>query len=123
MGEAIGLEIIHAEHGLIKGTIPVDHRTHQPYGRLHGGATAALVETLGSVGSHLIAAPKEKAAVGVEINVNHLRGKKDGVVTGIAKLIHEGGKLHVWNVDVVDERDRLIASGRLTVMIIPQKNA
>lgn len=123
LGEALGIKITVMEEGYVEGTLPVDHRTHQPYGRLHGGATAALIETLGSVGSHFLAAPQKKAAVGVEINVNHLRGKKSGVVTGKSKLIHQGGRIHVWNTDVEDEDGKLVATGRLTVMIIPNANA
>ena len=120
LGESLGMEFVSMEHGYVIGRMPVDERTCQPYGRLHGGATAALAETLGSVGSHFIVSAKEKAAVGVEINTNHLRGVKKGFVYGKAKLVHEGGKLHVWNIDVEDEHERLVAVARLTVMIIPR---
>ncbi|MEO0405551.1 MAG: hotdog fold thioesterase [Bacteroidota bacterium] len=122
LGESLGMEFVSMENGLVIGKMPVDQRTCQPYGRLHGGATAALAETLGSVGSHFIVAEKEKAAVGVEINTNHLRGVKSGFVFGKAKLIHEGGKIHVWSIDVEDEQERLVAVARLTVMIIPRAN-
>ena len=117
------MKLTKLEKGYVEGTMPVDHRTHQPYGLLHGGASAALAETLGSVGSHFLVHENGRAAVGVEINTNHLKGIKSGTVTGKAKIIHQGGKLHVWNIDIVDEQDRLIAVARLTVMIIPKVNA
>ena len=92
ISEALGSGIDSVEHGTVVGKMPVDARTHQPYGLLHGGASVVLAETLGSVGSHFIAAPKGKAAVGIEVNANHLRGVKSGWVTGTARLHHEGGK-------------------------------
>lgn len=122
LGESLGMELIKLESGYVEARMPVDHRTVQPYGRLHGGATAALAETLGSVGSHYLVHDKQKGAVGVEINTNHLRGVKSGFVTGKAKIVHQGGKMHVWNIDVFDEQERLIAVARLTVMIIPIAN-
>lgn len=122
LGESLGIEITHIEEGYVTGTMPVDARTRQPYGLLHGGASVALAETLGSVGSHFIAKERNMAAVGVEINANHLRGKRDGIVTGKAKLVHKGGKLHVWTIDIVDENDALIATSRLTTMLIPAKS-
>ncbi len=116
---SLGLELISVEHGTVVGKMPVDERTHQPYGLLHGGASVVLAETLGSVGSHFIAAPKGKAAVGIEVNANHLRGVKSGWVTGTARLHHEGGKLHVWHINIEDEAGRAICTSRLTVMLIP----
>lgn len=123
LGESLGMKLTKLEDGYVEGTMPVDHRTHQPYGRLHGGATAALAETLGSVGSHYLVENQGKGAVGIEINANHLRGVSSGIVTGKASLLHKGGKMHVWNVDILDEQDRLAAVARLTVMIIPMSNA
>lgn len=121
LGESLGIKITHIEEGYVTGTMPVDERTRQPYGLLHGGASVALAETLGSVGSHFIAKERGMAAVGVEINANHLRAKREGLVTGKAKLVHKGGKLHVWTIDIVDESDQLIATSRLTTMLIPAK--
>ena len=118
LGEALGIQITKIEAGYAEGTMPVDGRTHQPMGLLHGGASAALAETLGSVGSHFLLLAAKKTAVGVEINTNHLRGKRSGVVTGKAKLIHQGGRIHVWNIDIVDEEEKLIATARLTAMVI-----
>jgi 1,4-dihydroxy-2-naphthoyl-CoA hydrolase len=123
LGEALGIVVTKVEDGYVEGTMPVDHRTHQPYGLLHGGASVALAETLGSVGSHFIAAQNKMLAVGVEINANHLRGKREGTVTGKARLIHRGGKLHVWNIDIVDERGKLVCTSRLTTMLVPDQKA
>lgn len=120
LGEALGMQLTKLEEGYVEGTMPVDERTRQPYGLLHGGASAALAETLGSVGSHFLVKDQGKAAVGIEINTNHLKGKREGIVTGKASIVHKGGRLHVWNIDIVDEADALIATGRLTVMIIRQ---
>jgi 1,4-dihydroxy-2-naphthoyl-CoA hydrolase len=96
----------------------VDARTHQPYGLLHGGASVVLAETLGSVGSHFIVAPEGKHAVGIEVNANHVRSVRSGWVHGEAVLQHRGGKLHVWNIAIKDEQDRLVCTSRLTVMIV-----
>ena len=120
IAEAIGLELISIEEGEVKGKLPVDSRTHQPYGLLHGGASVVLAETLGSVGSHFLVDSEGKGAVGIEINANHLRSVKSGWVYGTAKIVHRGGKLHVWSIDIKDERDRLVCTSRLTVMIIPR---
>ena len=120
IAEAIGLELISIEEGEVKGKLPVDSRTHQPYGLLHGGASVVLAETLGSVGSHFLVDSEGKGAVGIEINANHLRSVKSGWVYGTAKIVHRGGKLHVWSIDIKDERDRLVCTSRLTIMIIPR---
>lgn len=118
---ALGIEFTHIAEGHIEATMPVDQRTQQPYGLLHGGASAALAETLGSYGSHLIAASNGGIAVGVELNINHVKSKRNGTVTGIAKIIHQGRSIHIWNIDIVDEEKNLIASSRLTVMVKEKK--
>jgi 1,4-dihydroxy-2-naphthoyl-CoA hydrolase len=118
---ALGIEFTHIERGHIEATMPVDHRTQQPYGLLHGGASAALAETLGSYGSHLIAAENGGIAVGVELNINHVKSKRNGTVTGIATLLHMGKTIHIWNIDIKDEEQQLIASSRLTVMVKEKK--
>ncbi|MBN4072816.1 PaaI family thioesterase [Crocinitomix catalasitica] len=119
MPDYLGIEITKLEETKITGTMPVDHRTHQPLGLLHGGASAVLIETLGSVGSALIIDTKTHAPVGLEINANHIRGVKSGVVTGVAEIVHRGGKTHVWQVDIRNESSKLVCTGRLTVMIVP----
>ncbi len=119
MLEVLGIEITALTKDSIEGTMPVDHRTHQPVGLLHGGASATLIESLGSVGSSLIVDLEKFYVVGVEVNANHLRGLKSGVVTGLAKIVHCGKKSHVWQVDITDEKNKLVCTGRLTVMIVP----
>jgi 1,4-dihydroxy-2-naphthoyl-CoA hydrolase len=114
---SLGIEFTKVEMGYIEATMPVDHRTHQPYGLLHGGASAALAETLGSFGSHVLIAASGGLAVGVELNINHLKSKRHGLVTGKAKILHAGKSTHVWNIDIVDEENTLLAVSRLTVMV------
>ena len=116
--EQLNIIVTKVEPTVITATMPVDKRTHQPAGLLHGGATAALIESLGSLGSSLMVDLKKQSIVGLEINVNHLRGMREGTVTGIAKVVHAGRRTHVWQVDVCNEDDKQIATGRLTVMVI-----
>ncbi len=117
----LGIEITKLEETRITGIMPVDHRTHQPMGLLHGGASAVLIETLGSVGSALIIDTKTHSPLGLEINANHIKGVKSGTVTGIAEIVHCGSKTHVWKVDVINEEGELVCTGRLTVMIVPNQ--
>ncbi len=119
---ALGIEFTVLEHGHVEATMPVDARTHQPYGLLHGGASAALAETLGSYGSHILIQEEGGIAVGVELNINHLRSKKQGLVTGVAKIIHQGQNTHVWGIEILDEEKKLLAISRLTVLV-KRKNA
>ena len=116
--EQLNIIVTKVEPTVITATMPVDKRTHQPAGLLHGGATAALIESLVSLGSSLMVDLKKQSIVGLEINVNHLRGMREGTVTGIAKVVHAGRRTHVWQVDVWNEDDKQIATGRLTVMVI-----
>lgn len=112
-----GMQFTLVKSGYIEATMPVDERTVQPYGLLHGGASAALAETIGSFGSHFIVAKEGGIAVGVELNINHLKSKRNGVVTGKGTLMHEGKTMHVWSIEIVDENNVLIAISRLTVMV------
>lgn len=103
----------------IIATMPVDHRTHQPMGLLHGGASAALIESIGSIGSALLCDLTKEHPVGLEINANHIGGLKTGLVKAIGKIVHAGKRTHVWQVDIYDhETAKLICTGRLTVMIV-----
>ena len=122
IAEALGLELIEIGEGFVVGRLPVDGRTHQPYGMLHGGASVVLAETLGSVGSHYLVESKGQGAVGVEVNANHLKSVHSGWVTGKAALVHRGGKIHVWNIDIRDESEQLVCTSRLTVMIVPRRD-
>lgn len=121
MLETLGIEITELSSNWICGKMPVDHRTHQPAGLLHGGASAALIESLGSLGSSLIADMKTQNVVGIEINANHIRGVKEGFVFGKAELIHEGKTTHIWQGTITDENGKLICTGRLTVLITQKK--
>ncbi|AXY74941.1 hotdog fold thioesterase [Paraflavitalea soli] len=121
IGELIGLEFTEIGPDFLKGRMPVDHRTHQPYGLLHGGASCVLAETLGSVASALVIDQSKFICVGLEINANHIRGVREGFVTGTATPIHIGASTHVWDIRIQDERDKLVCISRLTVAILPKK--
>jgi len=118
MMEHLGIEYTDASPGFIKATMPVDHRTHQPMGLLHGGASVALAESVGSVGSALLVDLEHYSVVGAQITANHLRSVTEGMVMAEAKIIHQGRNTHVWNIDITDERGRTISTCRLTNFII-----
>lgn len=101
----------------LQATMPVDHRTNQPYGLLHGGASVTLAETIGSTAAHL-AAPAGSRVVGLEINANHLRGVRKGVVIGTAKPYHIGRTTQVWDIRIVDEEDKPVCVSRLTMAVL-----
>jgi 1,4-dihydroxy-2-naphthoyl-CoA hydrolase len=117
------LEIEFTEIGpnYLKATMPVAPKTHQPHGLLHGGASAALAETVGSVASWLSIDRDKQMCVGIEINCNHLRAKKSGVVTATAEALHIGATTHVWDIKIRDEKEKLVSVGRLTVAILKNK--
>jgi 1,4-dihydroxy-2-naphthoyl-CoA hydrolase len=121
LAETIGLEFTEVGPDYLRGTMPVDHRTIQPYGLLHGGASCVLAETLGSVASAYVVDHSKFYCVGLEINANHVRGVKSGIVTGTARPLHLGASTHVWEIKIEDERGKLICVSRLTVMIVPRK--
>jgi len=121
LGEHLGMQFTEIGDNFLKAIMPVDYRTKQPYGLLHGGASVALAETLGSVGSALIIDPNLFMCVGLEINANHLRSAKGGFVTGIATPIHIGASTHVWDIKITDEREKLLCISRLTVAIIKKR--
>ncbi len=122
MGEHIGIAFTEIGDNYLKATMPVDHRTRQPYGLLHGGASVALAETLGSVASSLVLDTNIFICVGLEINANHIRSARKGLVTGIASPIHLGSSTHVWEIKIYDERERLVCISRLTVAILKGKD-
>lgn len=107
--------------GKVQATMPVSPKVHQPMGLLHGGATAALAESLGSASSALYADPKEYAVLGIEISCNHLRSKKEGMVTATAQILHKGRSTHLWEIKIEDEEGRLISHCKLTNMIVQRK--
>ena len=117
--EQLGIECIEIGTDYVVSTMPVDHRTHQPMGLLHGGASAALIESIGSMGSVLLIDITKEYPVGLEVNCNHVGGIKSGKVKATGKIVHAGKRTHLWQVDIVDfETNKLICTGRLTVMII-----
>lgn len=118
MGQHIGISFSEVGPNFLKATMPVDHRTKQPYGLLHGGASCVLAETLGSVASALVIDPDRFICVGLEINANHVRSARSGVVTGTCTPIHIGASTHVWDIKIHDEREKLICVSRLTVAIL-----
>jgi 1,4-dihydroxy-2-naphthoyl-CoA hydrolase len=121
LGEHLGMQFTEIGDDFIRGTMPVDHRTHQPYGLLHGGASVALAETLGSVGAALTVDHEKFMCVGLEINANHVRSVRSGIVTGTASPIHIGATTQVWDIRITDERDRLVCVSRLTVAVLKRK--
>ncbi len=122
MTEHLGVEWSDLGDDFIKARMPVDHRTIQPYGLLHGGASCVLAETLGSVASAMVVDHSRFLCVGLEINANHVRSAREGYVTGIVTPLHLGGSSHVWDIKIYDEKDKLICISRLTVAVIPRKN-
>lgn len=120
IGELIGIEFTEVTEDSISARMPVNEKTHQPYGILHGGASVVLAESLGSVASNMIIDSDKYIGVGLEVNANHLRPVKSGFVTGICKPIHIGGKTHVWDIKLYDDRGKMNCVSRLTVAIIPK---
>ena len=120
-GTLIGhLGILFTEVGadFIRGTMPVDTRTVQPYGLLHGGASVALAETLGSMGAAMCVNAEEYQVVGQEINANHVRAARGGLVTGTARAVHLGGRTHVWSIEIVNDAQKLVCISRITMAVI-----
>lgn len=118
MGTHLGMEWVELGPDFLKMRMPVDERTKQPYGLLHGGASCALAETVGSIASHLVMDAEKFICVGLEINANHLRSAKDGFVTATATPLHLGNSTHVWDIKIQDDGERLICVSRLTVAIL-----
>lgn len=121
MAEHLGMEWVALGHNSLSIKMPVDHRTHQPYGLLHGGASCVLAETVGSIASHLVIDSEKFICVGLEINANHVRGIRSGFVIGTATPLHLGGSTHVWDIKIKDEEEKLICISRLTVAILARK--
>lgn len=122
MSELLDIHFTEIGNDFLKATMPVNKNTHQPYGLLHGGASATLAETVGSVASALIINREKQMCVGLEINANHIRSVKNGLVTAIAKPLHVGATTHVWDIKITDEKDKLICVSRLTVAVLNKKN-
>ncbi|MGY1426031.1 hotdog fold thioesterase [Lysobacter sp. A289] len=118
--EALGIVFTEIGADYVRATMPVDAKTRQPYGLLHGGASMLLAETLGSSAGNLCVT-EDRVCVGIEINANHLRAARDGVVTGTARALHVGGRTQVWEIRIADDRDRLVCISRLTLAVVASR--
>lgn len=118
LAESLHIRVTEIGDDYIKGTMPVDGRTKQPFGLLHGGASVALAETLGSIASWLVVNPELFIGVGIEINANHIKAVMGGTVTGICKPIHVKGRNHIWEIKIYDEAGDLTCISRFTCTIV-----
>ena len=119
--EALGIEIVELGPDKVVATMPVNEATRQPFGLLHGGASVALAETVASVGTYNLIDPTRQFTVGLEINANHIRGKRDGIVTAVGLPLHKGRTTMVWDIKLTDEEGKLICVSRCTIAIIDRK--
>jgi 1,4-dihydroxy-2-naphthoyl-CoA hydrolase len=123
LGQTLGIELVELTSDRVVATMPVDERTRQPFGILHGGASVALAETVASLAATMNADLETSNVVGIEINANHIRAKRDGVVTGTALPIHIGRSTQVWEVRIVDEQQRIVCISRCTLAVVPKERA
>ncbi len=121
LAEALGIALVEVGPDQVIATMPVDNRTRQPFGLLHGGASVALAETVASIGAWMNVDQKTQGAVGLEINANHLKGKREGIVTATATPIHRGRTTQVWSVTIVDEQGALVCVSRCTLAVVSIK--
>lgn len=120
--ESLGIEYLEAEEGYVKARMPVNHKTLQPMGILHGGASIALAETVGGLGSALFVDPEKYEIRGSSLTANHIGTATDGFVYAEARILHKGRMTHVWDIEIKTEEGRKISLSRLTVIIIPKQN-
>lgn len=116
----LGIEVTEATRERVVATMPVGPRVHQPFGLLHGGASVALAETVASTAAWMNVDQAAEIVVGIEINANHLRAKRDGVVTATATPLHVGRRTQVWDVRIADEEGRLVCASRCTLAVVPR---
>ncbi len=121
MGENLGIEFLSITEDSVVAKMPVDSRTVQPFRILHGGASAALAETLGSVASMMCVDVEKNLPVGIELNISHLRPETKGFVTGTCKPIRVGKTVHVWQIEIRNEQEKLVATSKLTTMVVDRK--
>ncbi|MBU2913326.1 MULTISPECIES: hotdog fold thioesterase [Reichenbachiella] len=119
--EHIGIQFTEIGTDYLKATMPVDSRTHQPMGLLHGGASVVLAESLGSVAAQMTIDPHEQYCVGLDINANHIKSVREGVVEGIATPLHRGKKTQVWEIKIYNEKKELVCVSRITMAILDRK--
>lgn len=118
--ESLGIETVSLDKNLVLMSMPVDHKTHQPAGFLHGGASVALAETAASLGAFLNVDAEKYNVFGIEINANHIKSKREGTVTAKATPLHTGKTTMVWEIKIVDEEDELICISRCTIRVVPK---
>ncbi len=121
MGQFLGMEWVELGDDYLIMRMPVDERTKQPYGLLHGGASCALAETVGSLASHFVMDTEKNICVGLEINANHVRSATDGFVTATCTPLHLGASTHVWDIKIHDDNKKLVCVSRLTVAILKKR--
>ena len=121
--QTLNIEYIDAGPDYLVATMPVNSSVHQPMGLLHGGATVALAESVGSAASMLFVNSEVSEVRGIEIAANHLKAKRDGIVTATARIVHKGRSIHLWEIRVVDENDHLISLCKLTNMVLPKRKS
>jgi 1,4-dihydroxy-2-naphthoyl-CoA hydrolase len=121
LAQALGIVVTEVGKDYIKATMPVDHRTRQPQGLLHGGASVALAETLGSMAAFCTIDQNKKACVGLEINANHIRSVRSGTVTGTARPLHVGSSTQVWEIYIRNEEGQLVSVSRITMAVIDKR--
>jgi uncharacterized protein (TIGR00369 family) len=119
--ETLNIEFTEVGDNFVSAKMPVNSRVHQPYGILHGGATAALAETVGSSASVLFVDTEKYIIKGIELSINHLKSKKEGIVFATAKVLHKGRSTHLWEIKITDEEDNLISICKITNMILERK--
>tara|TARA_R110002124_G_scaffold276233_1_gene446927 strand:- start:726 stop:1157 length:432 start_codon:yes stop_codon:yes gene_type:complete len=119
--ETLNIEYIDAGEGFLVARMPVNPSVHQPMGLLHGGASVALAESVGSAASFLYVNTEVSEVRGIEISANHLKAKRNGVVTATARIVHQGKSIHLWEIKITDENDNLISICKLTNMILPKR--
>ena len=123
MVDHLGIRITELGDDFLSGIMPVDHRTVQPMGILHGGASAALAETLGSIAANLVVDPRKHYCVGLDINANHIRSARSGEVVGIASPLHLGSTTQVWSIEIKDSQRKLVCISRLTLAVLNRREA
>ena len=119
--ETLSIEYIDAGEDFLIAKMPVNSRVHQPMGLLHGGASVALAESVGSAASLLLINPEKQEVRGIEISANHVKSKKEGIIFGTARIVHQGKSIHLWEIKITDEQDKLISICKLTNMILPRR--
>lgn len=122
MMEALEIEFIDAGEDFLTAKMPVNSRVHQPMGLLHGGASVALAESVGSAASIMFINREKQEVRGIEISANHVRSKRDGIVFGTARIVHKGRSIHLWEIKITDENDKLISLCKLTTMVLPKRH-